>query len=659
MGTTDINAQFQQGLALHQQGRLDEAFALYGAVLAAVPSHFGALHFSGMIHYQRGAWQAAADWIGRALALNPNAPEAHSNLGLALQELRRIDEALAAYDRALRLRPGYPEALNNRGNALQALHRVAEALESYDRALALQPNFALAHANRGNALAALGRPVEALAAYDRALQLAPDFANALNNRGRALRELKRYDEAAQSFARLLAAAPHQPYAPGMLLDSRLNCCDWTDYEATSAAIVAAVERGERADAPFSFLSHALSPSAQLKCARLFASAEFPPSAPFVGLRRRRERVRLAYLSADFHDHATAHLMAGLFEGHDRSRFEVEGFSYGPDDGGAMRARLQRGFDHFVDVRSSDDRAVGNLMRERGVDIAIDLKGYTANNRAGILASRPAPIQASYLGFPGTLGATFIDYLIADSYVVPPAREADYDEKIVRLPGCYQVNDRQRRIADDTSTRAEAGLPERGYVFCSFNNSYKLRPATFDVWTRLLPQVEGSVLWLVEDNAAAVANLRREAERRGIAADRLVFAPRLPLEAHLARHRLASLFLDTFPYNAHTTASDALWVGLPLVTLSGESFASRVAGSLLTAVGLPELITTSLADYEALALRLATTPDLLAKVKAKLATNLPTASLFDTDNFRRHIETAYATMYERWLDGRPVESFDVP
>jgi predicted O-linked N-acetylglucosamine transferase (SPINDLY family) len=324
----------------------------------------------------------------------------------------------------------------------------------------------------------------------------------------------------------------------------------------------------------------------------------------------------------------------------------------------MRTRLEAAFDRFIDARMMDDRAVAERMRDDGIDIAVDLKGYTANNRAGIFAYRGAPVQVAYLGFPATMGAPFIDYVIADRHVIPPQLESTYSEKVVRLPHCYQVNDRQRRIAEPAPTRAEAGLPDRGFVFCSFNNSYKIRPDMFDVWMRLLHALEGSVLWLLEDNSGAVTNLRRAAEARGIPASRLIFAPRVPLDRHLARHRLADLFLDTFPVNAHTTASDALWAGLPLVTLRGQTFVSRVAASLLTTIGLPELVTDTLADYEALALELARAPRTLAGLKDRLERDRLTTPLFDTDRFRRDIESAYATMYERCLRGEAPVPFDV-
>lgn len=656
----DPTTTFPQAMALHQQGRLDEAEALYRGILAAQPNHFGALHLTGLVHHQRGNHAAAAEWIGRAIAVNQAAPEPHANLGLVLLELRRPEDALASFELSLKLKPDVPASLNNRGNALLALNRPAEALADYDRAIAVQPNFILAHNNRGNTLRALGRPEEALRAYADALRFMPNYPDALNNQGRTLHELKRYDEAAQSFARLLAVAPQQPYAAGMLLASRLNYCNWTDYEASSAAIEAAIERGERADVPFAFFSHSTSPKAQLDCARLFVAAEYPSATtPLVtGLAGRRDRIRIAYVSSDFHEHATAYLMAELFETHDRKRFEVTGLSYGPDDASPMRARLKKAFDHFIDASTMTDRAVAELMRDRGIDIAIDLKGFTAGNRSGIFAYRGAPLQVAYLGFPATMGAPFIDYLIADRHLVPPELEAGFSEKIVRLPDSYQVNDRKRRIADATPSRADAGLPAEGFVFCSFNNSYKIRPDAFDVWMKLLRAVEGSVLWLLDDTAAAVARLKAAAEGRGVSSSRLVFAPRVPLDQHLARHRLADLFLDSFPVNAHTTASDALWAGLPLVTLQGETFTSRVASSVLAAVGLPELITRNWVDYEALALRLARDPAALARLKAHLHDAQLTAPLFDTDRFRRNIESAFVTMYERGLKGEPPASFDV-
>ena len=403
-----------------------------------------------------------------------------------------------------------------------------------------------------------------------------------------------------------------------------------------------------------------SPEEQLRCTQLHLKDKLParPAPLWQGARYAHDRIRLAYLSADFNEHATAQLAAGLFERHDRRRFEVIGISYGRDDGSPMRRRLAAGFERFVDVRMKGDAEVAALLREMEVDIAVDMKGHTTDSRLGILAHRPAPVQASFLGFPGTTGADFIDYLFADRFVLPEAESRCYAEKVVWLPDCYQVNDATRRIAPPPLTRAAAGLPAEGFVFCSFNNSYKITTAVFDVWMRLLAQLPGSLLWLLEDNRDASRNLRREAQGRGIDPQRLVFAPRLPHTEHLARQGLADLFLDTLPLNAHTTASDALWAGLPLLTCAGASVGGRVAGSLLHAVGLPELVTHSLQDYEALALKLARESWLLAELKAKLARNRASEPLFDTDRFRRNIELAYTAMWEAAQRGEPPQAFAV-
>ena len=369
-------------------------------------------------------------------------------------------------------------------------------------------------------------------------------------------------------------------------------------------------------------------------------------------------MRLAYLSADYREHATAYLAAGLFERHDRSRFEVIGVSYGPDDHSPMRQRLMRGFDRFVDVQSRGDEETARLLREMEVDIAIDLKGYTTGARPEILSYRPAPVQVSYLGFPGTMAAPFIDYIIADRWVLPEADRPYYAEQVVYLPDSYQVNDAARAIAGNVPTRAEAGLQQDAFVFCCFNNSYKIMPPVFEVWMKLLREIPESLLWLLEDSREARRRLQHAAQASGVDPKRLVFAARVAPAEHLARHRLADLFLDTLPYNAHTTASDALWAGLPVLTCVGTTFAGRVAGSLLRAVGLPELVTHSLHDYETLALRLARAPALLADVRSRLARNRATAPLFDPERFRRHLEAAYLTMWETAQRGEPPRGFAV-
>ena len=623
------------------------------------PNKAAALSNLGIALSGIGRAPEALGCFERSLALAPDNPETLYNFGNAQMAMQRLDDGLASYDRVLALKPDHVAALNNRGNVLSALRRTQEALASFDRVVALRPDFADAHNNRADALLALHCPDEALASADRALVLKPGFAEAINNRGNALRALKRYDEAARAFAQLAGSGPRFDHALGDLLDCELRSCEWTHFTSHAAQVTAAVVEGRRAALPWVFLAASGSAAAQLACARTFVADRFPPSATplWRGERYRHDRIRVAYLSADFHEHATAHLIAGLFEVHDAARFELTAVSFGPDTKDPMRERLRRAFPRFLDVQGRSDRDVARMLRELEIDIAVDLKGFTADSRTGILALRPAPVQVNYLGYPGTMGAPYIDYLIADRHVIPPGADVHYTERIVRLPDAYQVNDSKRRIADASPTRAEAGLPEAAFVFCCFNSNYKITPEIFEIWMRLLDRAPGSVLWVLEDNATASENLRREARRRAVAPERLIFAPPVPADRHLARHRLADLFLDTRPVNAHTTASDALWTGLPLVTCTDEAFAGRVAASLLHAVGLPELVAHDLADYEAMALRLATTPALLTEIRARLAQNR-THPLFDTDRYRRHLEAAYTVMWEQYERGLPPESFAV-
>jgi protein O-GlcNAc transferase len=656
----EIARTLELAWADHQAGRVRQAEAAYRQVLANSPRNAHALHLLGILEAQRQNFSLALDLVLQAIKSSPNEAAFHSTRGNILMGLGRPSESILSYDNAARLAPGFAEPLYNRGNALRALQRHADAIASYDRALALRPGYVEALNNRGDTLLQLQRYDEAVLSFDRALALNPRYAEALNNRGSAMRQLKRYEDAAESYGKLAAIYPDFDYALGNLFDCRLHCCDWAHYGQESARITQAVSAGKKADIPFRFLAFSQSPAAQLQCARTFVADRYRASATplWTGERYSHERIRVAYLSADFHNHATAYLMAELFETHDRQRFETTAISFGPDSEDEMRGRLRRSFDHFIEVRANADAEVANMLRQREIDIAVDLKGHTTYGRTGILAHRPAPIQVSYLGYPGSMGAPYVDYIVADGFVISEADEKFYDEKIVYLPDSYQVNDSKRAIAETTPGRVEAGLPEKGFVFCCFNNSYKIAPDTFDIWMRLLNKVEGGVLWLLAENSSVTRNLRAEAERRGVSPERLVFAAKVKLDQHLARHRLADLFLDTLPYNAHTTASDALWTGLPVLTCAGSTFAGRVAASLLHAVGLPELVTRDLHEYEELALKLAQSPAMLSEIAARLTTNRATAPLFDTHRFRRHLESAYITMWERYQRGEPAAAFKV-
>jgi protein O-GlcNAc transferase len=642
------------------QGDLAGAREFLRRTLESDPRNLQAMEELGAAELEAGNFQQAELWLRRAIARGRDRAAVFCWLGLSLSSQGRQTEAVEVFRRAVTAEPRDAGMHLNLGHELLKAGLRGEAIASYDRALAIEPGNAEAYASRGDALLELGRLEEALASYDRALTVEPVHANALHNRGIALLDLNRYEDAAVAFQRLLDAAPEYRYAPGYRMHALLHCCDWREYEKHVLQVVGGTRAGKPMAGPFNFLPISDSAADQLNCAKQFVASEFPETAQPVwdSARYDHSRIRLAYLSGDFRDHATVYLMAGLFEAHDRTRFEISALSFGPDENGEMRDRLVPAFDRFVDVRHNTDREVASMLRELEIDIAVDLHGFTKGSRAGIFAQRPAPVQVNYLGYPGTMGAPYMDYIIADRWVIPEEHRRWYTEKVVYMPDSYQVNDSRRRIAERTPTRLEAGLPESGFVFCCFNSSYKIAPWLFDIWMRLLQRSDGSVLWLLEDNPTASRNLRREAEQRGISPERLIFARRVKLEDHLARHCLADLFLDTLPCNAHTTASDALWAGLPVLTQLGDTFAGRVAASLLAAAGLPELITRSRQEYEEQALKLAADGDLLAGLKARLGRKRATHPLFDTKRYCRHIEAAYLTMWERAQRGEPAVSFSI-
>jgi protein O-GlcNAc transferase len=683
----------ERGLALHRRGAVAEAAAHYAEVLRADPANADAHYYLALISCRDGRFGEGAERVRQALAANPRHARACALLGRALTALGQREDALAAFDRAIALAPELAEAHGSRADLLAELGRHGEALDSYDRALALAPEVVEDQFNRGVTLAALGRHAEAMSSFDRviagkpgfapayvsrakalfalgrrdealrgvdvAIEIDPDLAEAWLGRGHCLNALRRYDEAFAAYDTAMRLNPDLDFAAGARLYSKLHLCDWRNLATEAADIVTAIGKGKASSEPFAFLAISSAAADQLACARRYVRSRpvFPPL--WRGEIYAHDRIRVAYLSADFHDHATAALTTGLFEQHDRSKFDVIGLSYGPDDASPVRQRLTRAFPSFLDVRHDSDQAIAELVRRLEVDVVVDLKGFTADSRIDVLARRAAPIQVNYLGYPGTMGADYSDYVLADATVIPEDQCAFFTEQVVWLPDCYQINDDKRVVAERTPTRRDCGLPEDAFVFCCFNNTYKIGPSVFDIWMRLLKETENSVLWLFDGNSPSAAqlcrdNLRREAESRGVAATRLVFAERTPMADHLARQRLADLFLDTLPYNAHTTASDALWAGLPVLTRLGETFAGRVAASLLKAVGLEELITHASGEYEALALKLARDASYLASIKEKLARNRTTAPLFDTARATRHIEAAYTMMWQRYQAGEPAK-----
>src|SRR5215831_4587695 len=655
-GSRDI----EKAQALYGSGNMAAAAQACKVILRRNGRDVPALYLLALTAVQQRDCARAERVFAKLTKIEPNSAEIWANRGANLYALNLFDRALEAFDRALTIEPAFFEVLYNRGKLLNDVGRLEEALAFYDKCLELMPGFVEALNNRGNLLAKLERNDEALASYQKCIAVAPTFATVWKNAGIILSKMRRYEEAAKALGRALELDPNAEDAIGYLVHARQQLSEWGDLPALTSRLLDCVQKGTGAVIPFVLIAAADSCRLQLQCARDYIAKEYPPADRMLwrGKRDTHARIRIAYLSADFRGHAVAYLTAGLFEHHDRTKFETIAISFSLGDPGEMQARIRNAFEKFTDVRNKNDREVANLIRELEVDIAVDLMGFTHYHRLGVLALRPAPIQLNYLGYPGTMGAPYIDYIIADRYVVPSHLRSGYSEHIVYLPDTFQANDTKRPLPTRAPSRLEVGLPERGFVFCSFNNPAKITPAVFDVWMRLLLQVENSVLWLLADSAASERNLRREAQARGIAPDRLIFAPRVGYDDYLARYRLADLFLDTLPFNGGTTASDALWAGVPVVTCSGEAFAARMAGSLLNAIGLPELITQTLSDYERLALKLATDAGMLTDIRAKLSRNRATYPLFDTDRFRRHIEAAFTTMHERHRRGEPPADISV-
>lgn len=647
-------------VAHYRLGRFADALARFDRIIARRPRDAGSHYLRGCALAQMARQEEALGAFDHSLRIEANSADAWCGRGNVLQELRRFRESAAAYQKAIDLQPGHLNAWLGRGNLLLLMNSHGEACAAYERVLAGNPGQVAAWNGLAVALGMLERNAEAFAALDKAIALRPANAPAWLQRGLLLDKTGRHAEAHAAWREAAAIDPAMPGLDGLCLRANLSLCRWQDFAAEVDRLTAAVRGGE-GFSPWSFLLVSRSMQDQLACARQWASRQCPPAhtALWNGERYGHARIRLAYVSSDFRDHPVAHLTAGLFARHDRSRFETVAISLGPRENSRMRARLEGSFERFIDIGDADDRAIAEAMRELEIDIAVDLNGFTEGSRPNVFAQRPAPVQVSYLGYAGTLGHASWDYIIGDRFVIPDEARHHYAERVVRLPGSFMVNDRDRPVAARTPSRSEAGLPARGFVFCAFNKRTKISPDLFDVWMRLLGAVEDSVLWLSPAPPPAAENLRGEAAARGISPGRIVFAARVPSgEDHLARHRLADLFLDTLPYNAHSTAADALWAGLPVLTCAGETFAGRVAGSLNRAVGLPELVTTSVADYEALALALARDPARLQALRERLVRGRDTAALFDTAGFTRHIEQAFLTMWERSERGEPPTGFDV-
>ncbi|MCZ6686426.1 MAG: tetratricopeptide repeat protein [Gammaproteobacteria bacterium] len=669
-----------QALRLHQAGALDEAKPIYERILQAHPGQFHALHFLGLIHHQQGRHLRAEELILQALASAPGDADALCNLGAVYNAMQksaeaadrfqealaidpalsaalnglgnarfrqgRLDEAQAQFEQALRASPGYPEAGTNLSMVLQARGDLESAEQAVRKALQAATGHSGCLAQLGSVLAAKGDRQEAVSAYQASLKTVPDNADNWYNLGLLLDDARMAGEALSCYGRAMQIEPLHGGAISVSLFLRRALFDWDGAERLSQQYFQALEQGVGGLTPFSLTLEHSTAQQQRHCAELWARqfsgiGKLPPAEKSGTNQPDDDRLTLAYVSADFYQHPTAYLMAGLFEAHDHSKLRLIAYSNGPDDGSAIRRRVMAAFDEFVDVSGWTSMKIAERIRADRVDILVDLKGYTLDAMTEVFARRPAPVQISFLGYPGTMGAEFIDYLIADGFVIPDGSESAYSEKIIRLPDSYQVNDRDRETATDTPSRTELGLPDQGMVYCCFNASQKITRQTFARWVEILNAVPGSVLWLLDPDPRwpAKDHLRSSAKDLGLAPERLIFAKKLEQKQYLATYRHADLFLDTLPYNAHTTASDALWMGCPVLTLPGDTFASRVAGSILTAAELPELIMNSAQEYRDMAIHLGRDKQDLADLKKKLARKRETCALFDTGKFTRGFEKA--------------------
>lgn len=656
----NVAAWLGRGNVFAHLKRYEEALAAYDKALANNPSSQDALIGRGNVYADMKRYDEALASYDKLLSINSEHAEAWLGRGNALYDLKLHVDAFSAFDMALSIKADLAEAWLGRGNNFFVLKQQDAAIAAYDKALSIKPDLAESWLGRGNVFYELKRFSEAMAAYDKALSLKPDFAEAWLGQGNILADLKRHTEAVAAYDRALSIKPDAEAVEGARLYSKMHLCDWADLEEEIGNLIASIAAGKANCSPFVILSLSDSPADHLHCAQAWISAQHLAALKptWQGNLYAHDKIRIGYVSADLRKHPVAFVMAELFELHDKERFSVTAFSLGLDDHSDIRQRLANSFDRFIDCHNVADRDIAHEIAKSEIDILIDLNGFTQDARTNIFAARPAPIQVNYLGYPGTMGAGYIDYIIGDNTLFLAGDEAAYSEKLVRLPDSYLPNDRKCLISAKRFTREEAGLPDSAFVFCCFNNNYKILPGTFDCWMRILTSIEGSVLWLRSGNQMSIANLRKEAANRGIDPARLVFADRMELlPEHLARLRLADLFLDTLPYNAHATAIDALWAGLPVLTRIGNAFAGRVAASLLKAIDLPELITHSDDEYEALAIELALNNDKLFAIREKLARNRLTKPLFDTPRYTKNLEAAYEQMYRRYQAGQPPDHID--
>ena len=631
------------------QGNTQESIQYLVAATAIKKNDFGLQFNLAKSYMDIAEYSKSLPHHRKAISLNPEYPDALINYAKALKEVGQTQESLACYEKALALNSQDYEAWMYKGLILNSLREYDGAINAYDICIQIQPTYWRAFLSKADTLHELKRYDEALICLDKAISIEPNYAEGWSNKAATLTELKRYDEALFDFEKALKLKPSIDWLLGNIVHAKMQTCNWDHLDENLINLEKQIQSGRKASFSFALLSLFDNPTLHKQAAEIYINTKYPPNDELGDILKtpKKEKIRIGYYSADFKNHPVSMLMAELFELHDKSRFETYAFSLGADDESQLRQRLTKSFSQFIDVQAMSDRDIAELSRKLGIDIAVDLGGLTQNARTGLFAYRSAPIQVNYLGYPGTLGANYIDYLIADKNLIPVDSQKFYAEKIVYLPHTYMVDDSTRIVSNRQFSKKEFGLPEDTFIFCCFNNAYKFNPQVISSWAKILKEVDESVLWISENNNTFKENLLAQFQKHNIERSRVIFASRIePPEDHLARYVLADLFLDTQPYNAHTTAVDSLKAGVPVITLVGQSFACRVAASLLHAIELPELITTTQSEYENLAVNLAKNPNKLSAIKNKLVNKRSSSALFNTSLFTKHIESAYIQMYER-------------
>ena len=617
--------ELKEAVTLFENNKIENAKKICLNIYNSDPNNFDNLRLLNFIYYREKNFSKALEVINKVIKINPNFAEAYNEKGGALNELKKLESSIKCYDQAIKINPSYAHAYYNKGVVLQSLRKLESAIESYDQAIKIIPNFFQAH----------------------------------NNKAFALRKLNRLDDSIKSYYKAFEIGPDNDFLLGELIHAKNKICDWKNFNEDLNILKKKIIEKKKTTTPFPILHLYDSPMLQKISAEIWNKDKFKNNNKFNNKNIKLEKkIRIGYYSSDFYNHAMSYLLAGLFEFHNKSKFEIIAFSFSPKKNDEMSKRIYKSFDQIIDINLKTDKEVAEISRKLKIDIAVDLLGFTANNRMGIFAEKCAPIQINYLGYPGTSGSKFIDYIVADKTIIQKKNRKFYSEKIIYLPNTYQPRDSKQKISKNEITKESFGLPKKSFVFCCFNQNYKITPDIFNIWMRLLNKVNNSVLWLLKDHQSTLINLKKEAEKRGINPERIIFAERMNQPDHLARHRIADLFIDTFPYTAHTTCSDALWSDLPVVTYAGQSFASRVSASILNAIGLKELITTTEKEYEDLIFKLATNQKILKNIKNKLTKNKITKPLFNSKLYTKKIESAYIQIYRKYQSKLPTKHIEI-